>query len=108
MADGERFENQKELNAKQRKNKKKREAAKLKNQEKKVCSTNSNLKVLRNMLTELFTSIESAVENDNVPPEKVPETRLENDEEKEQESIEVIEFFIGIRFLNFESINFCC
>lgn len=51
MADGERFENQKELNAKQRKNKKKREAAKLKNQDEKVCSTNSNLKVFRNMLT---------------------------------------------------------
>jgi len=65
MADGERFENQKELSAKQRKNKKKREAAKLKNQEKK-----------------------SAFENDDVPIEKVPETRLENDEEKEQESIE--------------------
>lgn len=51
MADGERFENKKELTAKQRKNKKKRGAAKLKKQEKKVCLKNSNLKVLRYMLT---------------------------------------------------------
>ena len=48
-----------------------------------------------------FTSIESVVENDDVPTEKVPETRLENDEEKEQESIEVIEFFYWNSFFEF-------
>lgn len=55
--------------------------------------------------------MESPVEYDDVLTEKVPETRLENDEEKEQESIEVIEvyhLYITINFLNVDLISFCC